>query len=109
MNIRQSGVLILMKDLSAKAKLMYNSHTCFGYSYSVGDVVVYLKLPLIQDEHHNQVLRWEACKQGGIKSSYDHFQEIPTMDYKTISIQDNRINIEALYLILDLYWTIYTK
>lgn len=98
-----------MKDLSAKTKLMYNSHTCFGYSYSVGDVVIYLKHPLIQDEHHNQVLRWVAYKQGGSKSSYDHFQLIPTADYKTISIQDNQINIEALYLILDLYWTIYTK
>ena len=109
MNIQHSDVLILMKDLSDKTKLNYNYNSCFGYSYSIGDVVIYLKHPLIQDEHHNQVLRWEACKQGGLKSSYDHFQEIPTMDYKTISIQDNRINIEALYLILDLYWTIYTK
>ena len=109
MNIQHSDVLILMKDLSDLAKLNYNYSSCFGYSYSVGDVVIYLKHPLIQDEHHNQVLRWEACKQGGLKSSYDHFQEIPTADYKTISIQDNRINLEALYLILDLYWTIYTK
>ena len=109
MNIQHPDVLSLMKDLSDKRKLSYNSHTYFGYSYSVGGVVVYLKHPLIQDEHYNQVLRWEACKQGGLKSSYDHFQEIPTLDYKTISIQDNRINLEALYLILDLYWIIYTK
>ena len=57
MNIQHSDVLILMKDLSAKTKLMYNYHACFGYSYSVGDVVIYLKHPLIQDEHHNQVLQ----------------------------------------------------
>ena len=109
MNIQHSDVLILMRDLSDKTKLNYTYNSCFGYSYSIGDVVIYLKHPLIQDEHYNQVLRWEACKQGGLKSSYDHFQEIPTLDYKTISIQDNRINLEALYLILDLYWTIYTK
>ncbi len=109
MNLQPSDVLILMKDLSDLAKLKYNYNSCFGYSYSVGDLVIYLKHPLIQDEYHNQVLRWVACKQDGLKSSYDHFQEIPTLDYKTISIQDNQINIEALYLILDLYWTIYTK
>jgi hypothetical protein len=45
MRVSHSDVIILLGLLGNKCR--YQTQTCFGYLYRVGDVKVYLKYPLI--------------------------------------------------------------
>lgn len=109
MKVSHSDVIILLGLLGDKCR--YRMQTCFGYLYQVGDVQVHLKHSLIGCDPFSDaevVSRWEALDQGGALSSYDHFLDLPAYEkgLEPLCIQTNKINLEGLYLILDLYKTI---
>jgi hypothetical protein len=111
MKVSHSDVIILLGLLGEKCR--YQTQTCFGYLYQIGDVKVYLKHSLIGcDPLSNAavVVRWEALDPIGSlpSASYDHFLDLPAYEkgLEPLHIQTNKINLEGLYLILDLYKTI---
>lgn len=109
MKISHTDVVILLGLLGDKCR--YQTQTCSGYLYRVGDVKVYLKHSLIGCDPFSDaavVSRWEALDQGGALSSYDYFLDLPAYDkgLEPLHIQTNSLNLEGLYLILDLYKTI---
>lgn len=109
MKVYHSDVIILLELLGDKCS--YQTKTVFGYLYRVEDVKVYLKHSLIGCDPFSDaavVSRWEALGQGGSLASYDHFLDLPAYDkgLDPLHIQTNSLNLEGLYLILDLYKTI---
>ena len=111
MRVSHSDIIILLGLLGNKCR--YQTKTCFGYLYRVGEVKVYLKYPLIHCDPSSDtavVSRWVALDQGGAlyTASYDHFLKLPAYGggLEPLCIQTNKINLEGLYLILDLYKTI---
>ena len=111
MRVSHSDVIILLGLLGDKCR--YQTQTCFGYLYRVGEVKVYLKHPLIGCDPFSDaavVVRWEALDPIGSSpaASYDHFLDLPAYEkgLEPLHIQTNKINLEGLYLILDLYKTI---
>ena len=112
MKVSHSDVIILLGLLGDKCR--YRMQTCFGYLYQIGDVQVHLKHPLRGCDPSSEgavVARWEALDQSNGASpsaSYDHFLKLPAYGegLEPLCIQTNKINLEGLYLILDLYKTI---
>lgn len=109
MKIYHSNVIILLDLLGDKCR--YQTQTCFGYLYKVSDVKVYLKHSLIGCDPFSDtavVTRWEALDQGGSFASYEYFLDLPAYEkgLEPLHIQTNNLNLEGLYLILDLYKTI---
>lgn len=108
MKVSHSDVIILLDLLGDKCR--YQTQTCFGYLYRIGDIKVHLKHSLIGCDPFSEaavVSRWEALDQGGELSSYDHFLDLPAYEkgLEPLHIQTNSLNLEGLYLILDLYKT----
>lgn len=111
MKVSHSNVVILLGLLGDKCR--YRMQTCFGYLYQIGDVQVHLKHPLIGCDPFSDdavVSRWEALDPIGSSpsASYDHFLKLPAYGegLEPLHIQTNKLNLEGLYLILDLYKTI---
>ena len=106
MKVSHSDVLILLGLLCDKCR--YQTQTCSGYLYRVGEVKIYLKHSLIGCDPFSEtavVTRWEALDQGGLSASYDYFLDLPAYEkgLEPLHIQTNKLNLEGLYLILDLY------